>query len=115
MTGLKHDEVLSGLQFVVPWVKFDLSIAEAGGSDGGNAGVFTVAPSLFVVKTLSDRARLGFSVAGLLGGGVDYAVGATALYAGDAKVDQTSQGVRAKGEFDTNWIFFLGGTLRYVF
>lgn len=72
MTGLKHDEVLTGLQFVVPWVKFDPSIAEAGGSDGGSAGVFTVAPSLFVVKTLSDRARLGFSVAGLLGGGVDY-------------------------------------------
>ena len=72
MTGLEHDEVLTGLQFVVPWVEFDPSVAEAGGSDGGNAGIFTVAPSLFVVKKLSERARLGFSVAGLLGGGVDY-------------------------------------------
>ncbi len=72
MTGLEHDEVLTGLQFVLPWVEFDPSVAEAGGSDGGNAGIFTVAPSLFVVKTLSERARLGFSVAGLLGGGVDY-------------------------------------------
>ena len=72
MTGLEHDEVLTGLQFVVPWVEFDPSVAEAGGSDGGNAGIFTVAPSLFVVKKLTERARLGFSVAGLLGGGGDY-------------------------------------------
>jgi len=34
---------------------------------------------------------------------------------GDAKIDQTSQGVRATGEFDNNLILFLGGTLRYVF
>jgi hypothetical protein len=42
-------------------------------------------------------------------------VGATALYAAEAKIDQTSQGVRTEGEFDTNSIFFIGGTLRYVF
>jgi len=35
--------------------------------------------------------------------------------AGDAKVDQTAQGVRFKGEFDTNLIFSLGGTVRYTF
>ena len=48
-------------------------------------------------------------------GKFDYAVGATALYGGDAKIDQTAQGARTRGEFDTNWIFFIGGTLRYVF
>jgi long-chain fatty acid transport protein len=45
----------------------------------------------------------------------DYSVDATLYMMGDAKVDQTSQGVRAAGEFDTNLLLFLGGTLRYVF
>jgi hypothetical protein len=31
---------------------------------------------------------------------------------GDGKIDQTSQDVRLIGEFDSNWIFFVGGTLR---
>ena len=34
---------------------------------------------------------------------------------GDADIDQTSQGVRVAGDFDSNWILFLGGTLRYQF
>ncbi len=46
---------------------------------------------------------------------LNYAVGATLLYAGKAKVDQVAQGVRFKGEFDNNYFLFLGGTLQYVF
>jgi long-chain fatty acid transport protein len=46
---------------------------------------------------------------------LDYSIGATLYMMGDAKIDQTSQGVRATGEFDTNLLLFLGGTLRYVF
>ena len=41
--------------------------------------------------------------------------GASIMYAGDAEVDQTAQGVRFKGEFDTNLVYFLGGTVRYTF
>lgn len=48
-------------------------------------------------------------------GKLDCTVGATALYDGEAKIDQTSQGVRTRGEFDATWIFFIGGTLSYVF
>lgn len=48
-------------------------------------------------------------------GNLSYAVGATLLYAGDGKTDQTAQGVRFKGEFDNNLILFAGGTLRYIF
>ena len=44
---------------------------------------------------------------------LSYAVGASLMYLGDSKVDQTAQGVRFKGEFDTNLIFSLGGTIRY--
>jgi len=34
---------------------------------------------------------------------------------GDADVDQTSQGVRAAGKFDKNYILFAGGSVRYAF
>jgi hypothetical protein len=37
------------------------------------------------------------------------------MYAGDAQVDQTSQGVRFKGEFKTNLVYSFGGTIRYTF
>ena len=51
------------------------------------------------------------------GGGFyfDYSLGATLTYLGDGKVDQTAQDVRFKGEFDTNYALFVGGTLRYAF
>ncbi len=45
---------------------------------------------------------------------LSYALGATLMYAGEGKVDQTSQGVRFKGKFDTNLILFVGGSVRYV-
>ena len=41
--------------------------------------------------------------------------GATLLIVHDAKIDQTSQGVRAAGKFDESYILFAGGTVRYVF
>jgi long-chain fatty acid transport protein len=44
-----------------------------------------------------------------------FALGGTLIYFGEGKVDQTSQGVRFTGDFDTNVAMFLGGTVRYVF
>ena len=44
-----------------------------------------------------------------------YAIGATLMYGGEGDTDQTAQGVRFKGDFDNNYILFLGGTLRYRF
>ncbi len=46
---------------------------------------------------------------------LDFAVGATLGYFGKGKTDQTAQGVRFKGEFDQNYVLFLGGTVRYQF
>ena len=46
---------------------------------------------------------------------LSFALGGTLMYFGDGKVDQTAQGVRFKGEFDTNLAMFLGGTFRYLF
>jgi long-chain fatty acid transport protein len=47
--------------------------------------------------------------------GLDYSLGATLMLIGDAEVNQTAQGVTFAGDFDTNAILFLGGTLRYEF
>ena len=44
-----------------------------------------------------------------------FSLGSTLYLVGDASIDQTSQGVRTKGKFDTNYILFLGGTVRYMF
>lgn len=44
MTGLKQDTVVGGFQLLVPKIKFDSDVAEAGGSDGGNAGNAAVFP-----------------------------------------------------------------------
>ena len=48
-------------------------------------------------------------------GGLDYSIGASLTMFGDSKIDNTVQGVRVRGDFDNNYILFLGGTLRYVF
>ena len=45
----------------------------------------------------------------------DYSPGATLVYAGESKVDQAAKGGRFKGEFDTNLILFVGGSVRSVF
>lgn len=72
MTGVEKDIVFFGSQVVIPSIRFDSDIATAGGSDGGNSGNAAIIPSFFAVKTLSDKARLGFSLVAPLGGGVDY-------------------------------------------
>ncbi len=64
---------------------------------------------------LDEQFRFSGAVIHTSDQGLDYSLSASFVYLGDGKTDQTSQGVRAKGEFDTNWGVFLGGTLRYEF
>ena len=47
--------------------------------------------------------------------GLDYSLGGSLTAFGDTEIDNTVQGVRVKGDFDSNYLLFLGGTLRYVF
>jgi long-chain fatty acid transport protein len=72
MTGLDVDTFLAGTQVLIPSIKFDSSIATAGGKDGGNAGNTAVIPAAYLVKVLSPDTRFGLSVVAPLGGGVDY-------------------------------------------
>ena len=57
MTGIERDTVMPGFQLVIPEVKFEASIAEAGGDDGGNVGANAVIPGFSAVKVLSDNWR----------------------------------------------------------
>lgn len=72
MTGVQQDAGVAGVQLIVPKVEFDSSVATGGGGDGGNAGLVSVVPSHFMVKTINDEVKVGFSVAGTMGGGLDY-------------------------------------------
>ena len=64
---------------------------------------------------LDEQFRISGSIISESDKGLKYALSASWVYFGEGKVDQTSQGVRAKGEFEENWGLFLGGTLRYEF
>lgn len=46
---------------------------------------------------------------------LDFSLGGTVYLVGDANIDQTSQGERTVGKYDTNYVVFLGGTARYRF
>jgi long-chain fatty acid transport protein len=72
MTGVKQDSSLVGMQLLVPKIEFDADIAEAGGSNGGNAGEFASIPGYFHVKKLNETTSLGFAITAPLGGGADY-------------------------------------------
>jgi long-chain fatty acid transport protein len=72
MTGQSEDSMLTGLMVVSPELKFDSSVATAGGGDGGNAGETAAVPSFFYTRVLSDESRFGFSFVAVGAGGVDY-------------------------------------------
>ena len=81
MTGSKEEQAMAGIQIIAPQAKFDSSVADAGGGDGGNAGILGVVPSFFMVKGLSDDVKLGFSVVGTMGGGLEYGKNFVGRYA----------------------------------
>ena len=72
MAFLKRDQFLAGAQVIAPSMEFDSSVATAGGGDGGNAGNAVLVPSLFYVHRYTDQVSFGLSLAGTMGGGVDY-------------------------------------------
>ncbi len=65
MTGIKEEQILSGMQFLLPKLAFSPAGVEdvatgmpASGDDGGNAGAVALVPSFFYVRPLSDRALI---------------------------------------------------------
>jgi long-chain fatty acid transport protein len=81
MVALKEDTVgVTGLTVLYPEMKFDSSVADAGGSDGGNAGEAAIIPSQFMVKRLSNRTSVGLAITAPLGGAMDYGDGFVGRY-----------------------------------
>ena len=72
MTGLDEASMLVGLQVLFPSVEFESEIAEAGGSDGGNAGEIAAIPSFFYARPLNEKWSFGFSLVAPFGGGFDF-------------------------------------------
>lgn len=114
MTGVKQDEILTGMQLLLPKMEFDSSIAEAGGSDGGNAGVAAAIPSFFMVKKLSDDARFGFSVVAPMGGGSDYGDDFVGRY-GAYEVSLQGVGFSPSLAYQVNDKFSLGAGVSFVY
>ncbi len=72
MTGMDTAQAFGGIQLLVPTVEFESTIAEAGGSDGGNAGEVAAIPSFFYTRPLGDKWRFGFSLVAPFGGGFEF-------------------------------------------
>ena len=73
MVNLQEDTVnAAGLSVLGGKMEFDSSIAQAGGSDGGNASEAAIIPSFFTVRRLSERTSVGLAVTAPLGGAMDY-------------------------------------------
>ncbi len=85
MTGVQTSAVAAAVAGVFPIAEFDPDFAGAGGDDGGNAGVAAALASVYAVKPLGDRFRLGFSMlspfGAVSGSGVDYGESFVGRYA----------------------------------
>jgi len=114
MTGVKQDEMLAGMQVLVPKIEFDPSVAEAGGKDGGNAGNIAAIPSFFMVKKLSDRVRLGFSLVAPQGGAMNYGDDFVGRY-GASKVALAAIGGSPSIAYKVNDRFSLGAGVSIIY
>ena len=72
LTGIEDPIMLASLQAIVPRIEFDPDVAEAGGSDGGQAGEVAVVPSFYFAQALSEKWHFGFGFSALQGGGVNF-------------------------------------------
>jgi long-chain fatty acid transport protein len=114
MTGLKQDEMLAGLQVLLPKIEFDPSVAEAGGKDGGNAGNIAAIPAFFMVKKVSDRVRLGFSLVAPQGGAMNYGDDFVGRY-GATKVALSALGGSPSIAYEVNDRLSLGGGVSIIY
>ena len=116
MVDLKEDTVgVTGLTLLYPEMKFDSSIAGAGGGDGGNAGEAAIIPSQFMVKKLSDRTSVGIAVTAPLGGAMDYGDNFVGRY-GASKVALQGVGISPSIGYRVNDKLALGAgvTITYT-
>jgi long-chain fatty acid transport protein len=109
MTGIETDHHLSGMQVLIPNIRFDPSSSTtATGNDGGNAGAVAAIPSFFITKKLSDRLHGGFAVTAPLGGGFDFGDNFAGRY-GVIDLTLTGLGFSSSLGYKVNEAFSIGG------
>jgi long-chain fatty acid transport protein len=96
LTGVDGPAMSVGATLIAPLAKWDSSIAEAGGIDGGNSGEAAVVPSLFYAQALTDEWSFGFGFSALQGGGADYGNNFVGRY---GATEVTLQGIAATWSF----------------
>ncbi len=73
LTKLEKNQMEGGLNLLLPQIKFSASqVPASGGTNGGSAGETTPVPGYALAHRMNDQWVIGFGVAGLLGGGVEY-------------------------------------------
>ena len=105
---------VTGVTTLIPSMKFDSSVAEAGGSDGGNAGSIAAIPSQFLVKKLSDKTSVGLAITAPLGGAMDFGsdfVGRYAAY----EVSLQGVGISTSVGYRVNKQLAVGGGVSFVY
>jgi long-chain fatty acid transport protein len=99
---------------LLPKIEFDSSVAEAGGSDGGNAGNIAAIPAFFMVKKLNDRTRLGFSLVAPQGGAMNFGDDFVGRY-GATKVRLAAIGGSPSIAYKVNDRLSLGGGVSIIY
>jgi len=102
------------MQLLAPKIEFDSSVAEAGGSDGGNAGNVASIPAFFMVKKVSDRIRLGFSLVAPQGGAMNYSNNFVGRY-GATKVALSALGGSPSIAYKVNDRLSLGAGVSIIY
>ncbi len=114
MTGLDSDQAMAGFQTVVPRMKFDSSVATAGGRDGGNAGNTAFIPGLFYVNKFNARTRLGISLVAPQGGGVNYGDDFVGRYQ-TSRAELAAIGISPSIGFKVNDRFSIGAGVSIIY
>lgn len=115
MVNLKRDtENVTGLTLLYPQMRFDSSVAEAGGKDGGNAGAIAIIPSHFTVKKLSDRTSVGLAITAPMGGAMDFGNNFVGRY-GAEMVSLQGVGISPSIGYKVNDQLSIGGGVSIIY
>jgi long-chain fatty acid transport protein len=64
---------------------------------------------------LDEQIRVAAAIGKISPIGLSYSFSTSYVYFGEGKMDQTAQGERFKGEFDTNYLIFIAASVNYRF
>ena len=115
MVNMREDSVgVTGLSVLLAKIEFDSSVAEAGGSDGGNAGDPVAIPSQFLVQRLSDQTSIGLAITAPLGGAMDFGSDFVGRY-GAQKVELQGVGISPSVGYKVNDQLAVGAGVSIVY